>query len=77
MLGLVTGELALRLTGSGQQGVYQWDTGRGWALRSGASGRQNRKGRAFVQINRDGLRDRERIVRITHGKVFARALNEL
>jgi hypothetical protein len=59
ILGLVVAELGLRLLGMGQQGFYQWDTDRGWALRPGASGWQRREGNAFVSINHDGMRDRE------------------
>jgi len=59
ILGLAVTECALRLLGFGQQGFYQWDPDRGWALRPGASGWQRREGNAFVQINRDGMRDRE------------------
>jgi hypothetical protein len=58
-LGLAASECALRLVGIGQQGFYQWDPDRGWALRPGATGWQRREGNAFVQINRDGMRDRE------------------
>jgi hypothetical protein len=59
LIGLAAAELGLRLLGMGQQGFYQWDADRGWALRPGASGWQRREGNAFVQINRDGMRDRE------------------
>jgi hypothetical protein len=59
VLGLVVAEVGLRLLGMGQQGFYQWDTYRGWALRPGASGWQRREGNAFVSINHDGMRDRE------------------
>ena len=39
--------------------MYQWDADRGWALRPGATELQHKEGDAFVQINRDGMRDRE------------------
>jgi hypothetical protein len=59
LLGLVVAEFGLRLLDIGQQGFYQWDPDRGWALRPGAVGWQHREGNAFVQINHDGMRDRE------------------
>jgi hypothetical protein len=59
LLGLVVAEFGLRLLDIGQQGFYQWDPDRGWALRPGAAGWQHREGNAFVQINHDGMRDRE------------------
>src|SRR5216683_6997483 len=59
LLALAAAEFGLRLLGMGQQGLYQWDADRGWALRPGASGWHRREGNAFVQINRDGMRDRE------------------
>jgi hypothetical protein len=58
LLGLAIAECGLRLLGIGQQGFYQWDADRGWALRPGAMGWQHREGNALVQINRDGMRDR-------------------
>jgi len=58
LLGLAVAECGLRLLGIGQQGFYQWDRDRGWALRPGAMGWQHREGNAFVQINHDGMRDR-------------------
>jgi hypothetical protein len=59
LLGLAAGECGARLLGIGQQGFYQWDPDRGWALRLGAAGWQRREGNAFVQINSNGMRDRE------------------
>jgi hypothetical protein len=58
LLGLTVAECGLRLLGIGQQGFYQWDPDRGWALRPGAIGWQRREGNAFIQINHDGMRDR-------------------
>jgi hypothetical protein len=58
-LGLVVAEVGLRLLGIGEQGMYQWDAARGWGLRPLASEWQRREGTAFVQINREGMRDRE------------------
>ena len=54
LLGLAVTESALRLLGLGEQGFYQWDPYRGWALRPGAAGWQHREGDAFVEVNRDG-----------------------
>src|SRR5438309_10117732 len=59
LLGLAVTESALRLLGLGEQGFYQWDPYRGWALRPGAAGWQHREGDAFVEVNRDGMRERE------------------
>jgi hypothetical protein len=59
LLGLIVTEIAFRLIGIGEQVMYQWDADRGWALRPGASEWQRREGNAFVQINREGMRDRE------------------
>jgi len=58
LLGLAVAECGLRLLGVGQQGFYQWDRDRGWALRPGAMGWQHREGNAFIRINHDGMRDR-------------------
>jgi hypothetical protein len=59
LLGLLVAEVGLRLLGIGEQGLYQWDAYRGWSLRPRASEWQRREGNAFVQINREGMRDRE------------------
>jgi hypothetical protein len=59
VLGLLVAEVGSRLLGIGEQGLYQWDTDRGWGLRPRASEWQRREGNAFVQINREGMRDRE------------------
>jgi hypothetical protein len=59
LLGLIVAEITFRLIGIGERGMYQWDADRGWALRPGASEWQRREGNAFVQINREGMRDRE------------------
>jgi hypothetical protein len=58
-LALVVAEFAFRILGLGGAGMYQWDADRGWALRPGATERQQKEGDAFVQINREGMRDRE------------------
>lgn len=52
-------ELGLRTAGVAYPNFYQPDAYRGWALRPGAAGWWTREGRAYVEINRDGLRDRE------------------
>jgi hypothetical protein len=59
MLALMFAEVTLRLLGLGQQGMYQWDPDRGWALRDDAFEWQHREGNAFVRTNREGMRDRE------------------
>jgi len=62
-LALVAAEFAFRMLGVGGPGMYQWDPDRGWGLRSGATEWQHREGEAFVQINREGMRDREHTYR--------------
>ena len=59
LLALIVVEFAFRLLGVGEQGMYQWDADRGWALRPGATEWQRKEGNAFVQINREGMRDCE------------------
>ena len=52
-------ELFLRATGFSSPAWYQADADLGWTLRPGASGWFSREGRAFVQVNSAGQRDRE------------------
>jgi hypothetical protein len=52
-------ELFLRATGFSSPAWYQSDPILGWTLRPGASGWFSREGRAFVQVNSAGQRDRE------------------
>ncbi len=52
-------ELFLRLVGYTYPVFYQPDEVRGYSLWPGAEGRYRREGAAHVQINSDGLRDRE------------------
>ncbi|HEX7315255.1 MAG TPA: SGNH/GDSL hydrolase family protein [Pyrinomonadaceae bacterium] len=52
-------EAFLRVVGYTYPVFYQPDEARGYALRPGAEGRYRREGAAHVQINSDGLRDRE------------------
>ena len=52
-------ELFLRATGFSSPVWYQSDPVLGWTLRPGASGWYNREGRALVQVNSAGQRDRE------------------
>jgi hypothetical protein len=59
LLALIVAEFGLRLLGVGEEGMYQWDADRGWALRPGASEWQRKEGHAFVQINHEGMHDRE------------------
>jgi hypothetical protein len=55
-LALLIGESALRLAGLAKPGFYAYDRYRGWGLRAGAQGWQEREGHAWVSINRDGFR---------------------
>ncbi|MFL6566957.1 MAG: hypothetical protein ACJ8G5_18620 [Burkholderiales bacterium] len=52
-------ELFLRATGFSSPAWYQSEPVLGWTLRPGASGWFSREGRAFVQVNSAGQRDRE------------------
>jgi hypothetical protein len=57
----VFGEVALRFSGTSfEPQLYCPDQERGWVLRPGVSGVVTGEDRQFVQINRHGLRDRER-----------------
>ena len=57
--GLVLGELALRVIGFSYPEFYQIDFQRGYSLRPGVSGWYEKEGKAYVEINSDGLRARE------------------
>lgn len=52
-------EVALRLAGVSYPSFHTWDEHRGTALRPGARGWYREEGEAWVEINSDGLRDRE------------------
>jgi hypothetical protein len=52
-------ELFLRATGFSAPAWYQPDPHLGWVLRPGVSGWFTREGKAFVQVNSAGQRDRE------------------
>src|SRR5437016_4950991 len=52
-------EIALRIAGYSYPEFYVADGQRGYALRPGMRGWYRKEGEAFVQINSDGLRDRE------------------
>jgi len=60
LLALLVAEVALRVVGVSYPNFYEPDARRGWALRPGASEWWTKEGRAWVRINRDGLRDVER-----------------
>lgn len=53
-------ELALRVLGIGYPSFTQVDIWTGWRLRPGAAGWQRDEGNAYVRINSEGWRDRER-----------------
>lgn len=63
ILGIVFGaciaEIALRVAGYSYPEFYALDQTRGYALQPGAQGWYRKEGRAYVQINSAGLRDRE------------------
>src|SRR5262245_96824 len=52
-------EIFLRATGYSSPAWYQTDPELGWVLRPGTSGWYSREGKAFVQVNSAGQRDRE------------------
>jgi len=57
--GLILGEFALRIIGYSYPEFYQIDLHRGYSLRPGGRGWYRKEGKAYVEINSDGLRDRE------------------
>ena len=59
LLALLAAEGALRILGVSYPNFYGPDPRRGWALIPGARGWWTKEGRAWVQVNRDGLRDEE------------------
>jgi hypothetical protein len=59
VVGLLIFEVFLRAIGFTYPVFYQPDEARGYALRPGMQGWYRKEGEAFVQINSDGLRDRE------------------
>jgi hypothetical protein len=58
-IGLVLGELALRLIDFSFPVFYTYDDTVGVALRPGAEGWNRTEGEAFIKISENGLRDRE------------------
>lgn len=59
LFALAVGEVALRALGYSAPVWYQPDPELGWALRPNAAGWFTREGRAWVQVNRAGRRDRD------------------
>lgn len=59
VLALAVAEVALRALGYSAPIWYQPDRELGWTLRPGAAGWFTREGRAWVQVNHAGRRDRE------------------
>ncbi|MEM8641923.1 MAG: SGNH/GDSL hydrolase family protein [Cyanobacteria bacterium P01_G01_bin.54] len=57
LFALIVSELALRIVGFSQPILHQPEQLRGYAGRPNAAGVYSREGRAFVRMNRDGLRD--------------------
>jgi hypothetical protein len=57
--GLLLAEVLLRVLGYSYPLFHRADMHRGWVLRPGAEGWFRGEGRAYVRINRDGLRDRD------------------
>lgn len=69
LLSLLVAELALRIAGVSYPNFYEPDPRRGWALRPGAEGWWTKEGRAWVHVNRDGLRDEEHPIPKPAGEV--------
>ena len=59
VFGLLIAEIALRIAGYTYPVFYTTDTVRGYALKPGMSGWYRKEGAAYIQINSEGLRDRE------------------
>ncbi len=59
LAGLLVGEIALRIVGYSYPVFYRTDQDRGVSLRPGMAGWYRKEGTAYIQINGDGLRDRE------------------
>ena len=59
LVSLVIAEIALRVVGYTYPIFYTTDTMRGYALQPGAYGWYRKEGEAYVEINSEGLRDRE------------------
>jgi len=59
LVGLLIFELFLRAVGFTYPIFYEPDASRGYALRPGMRGWYRKEGEAYVEINSDGLRDRE------------------
>jgi hypothetical protein len=58
-VGLLVAEVALRVVGYTFPTFYAPDAARGYALQPGMRGWYRKEGEAYVQVNSDGLRDRE------------------
>lgn len=59
LVGLLLGELGLRLTGFMYFNFFYADPVLGWVQRAGAQGTQTQEGSAAIRINRYGFRDKE------------------
>jgi hypothetical protein len=59
VFGLLIAEVALRIIGYTYPVFYTTDVVRGYALQPGVSGWYRKEGAAYIQINSEGLRDRE------------------
>jgi hypothetical protein len=60
LIGVIIAELGLRAAGYSYPGFYMPDATRGHALIPGMEGWYRKEGEAYVRINSDGQRDRER-----------------
>jgi hypothetical protein len=69
LLALLIAEVALRIAGVSYPNFYGPDARRGWALLPGSEGWWTKEGRAWVRINRDGMRDDEHPLRKPAGEV--------
>jgi len=59
IVGILIAEIALRLIGYSSPEFYVTDASRGYRLRPGVSGWYSKENKVYIQINSDGLRDRE------------------
>ena len=59
LLGFIVAEIGLFIAGYSYPSLYIVDEYRGWSLRPGVSGHGTQEGHGFVNVNDNGLRDRD------------------
>jgi hypothetical protein len=76
IVGLALAEAAVRLLGLGRPGFFVYDRATGWSLRPGASGWQREEGRAWIEINNVGMRDRDHALQKPPGTLRVAVLGD-